>query len=368
MRLITRKALSGMIVLLALGIPAYAQTDVLSISVSPSSLVGGSTQTATATITLTGPSTANIGVTVSYSPNTVILNGITNGGLVVIPAGQTTATLTFSAGGGSASNITATIKAIVSSTVSTTFTITPQTFSFSFSPSSLVGESATTVTGTVTLAQATLQADSVFLSGQSNFCFQGYPSSVVIPAGGTIGTFTFQDCDVVSQPTAATLTAFNGTTQTATLTINPFSLSVDLNPFTITGTSTPPTTSTATVTLSPPPKDIATVSIGSSNQNNVATPNAVFIQANASSVQFPLTGNAGFGPQTIIITATFGVRASGLLCIVSCSNETGTPTQCEKGCGSPINLTNGNVWITERDYSVPGLGGGIELTRTWNSL
>jgi YD repeat-containing protein len=38
------------------------------------------------------------------------------------------------------------------------------------------------------------------------------------------------------------------------------------------------------------------------------------------------------------------------------------------GCGHPINITNGNVWIEERDFSVPGLGGGLDLTRTWNSL
>jgi RHS repeat-associated protein len=36
--------------------------------------------------------------------------------------------------------------------------------------------------------------------------------------------------------------------------------------------------------------------------------------------------------------------------------------------GAPINLTNGDTWIEETDYSLPGLGGGITLTRTWNSL
>jgi len=35
--------------------------------------------------------------------------------------------------------------------------------------------------------------------------------------------------------------------------------------------------------------------------------------------------------------------------------------------GSPINVTDGNVWIQHRDYSVPGLGGGLELSRVWNS-
>jgi len=38
-----------------------------------------------------------------------------------------------------------------------------------------------------------------------------------------------------------------------------------------------------------------------------------------------------------------------------------------KDVGSPINVSTGNVWIQEKDYSLPGLGGGLQLTRTWNS-
>jgi RHS repeat-associated protein len=34
----------------------------------------------------------------------------------------------------------------------------------------------------------------------------------------------------------------------------------------------------------------------------------------------------------------------------------------------PINVTNGNTWIAQQDYSIPGLAGGLKLTRTWNSL
>ena len=46
----------------------------------------------------------------------------------------------------------------------------------------------------------------------------------------------------------------------------------------------------------------------------------------------------------------------------------GVCRQCQVQAGAPINLTNGNVWVQERDYSLPGLGGGLELVRTWNSL
>ncbi len=36
--------------------------------------------------------------------------------------------------------------------------------------------------------------------------------------------------------------------------------------------------------------------------------------------------------------------------------------------GHPINLSSGNTYIIESDISIPGLGGGLKLTRTWNSM
>jgi len=35
---------------------------------------------------------------------------------------------------------------------------------------------------------------------------------------------------------------------------------------------------------------------------------------------------------------------------------------------SPINLTSGNTYIQEQDLRIPGLGGGISVVRTWNSI
>jgi hypothetical protein len=36
-------------------------------------------------------------------------------------------------------------------------------------------------------------------------------------------------------------------------------------------------------------------------------------------------------------------------------------------CGAPVSLADGNVSIQETDVRIPGLGGGLTLTRTWNS-
>lgn len=43
------------------------------------------------------------------------------------------------------------------------------------------------------------------------------------------------------------------------------------------------------------------------------------------------------------------------------------PSSCSVGAGEPINLTNGNTYIVQNDFAIPGLGGGLSLTRTWNS-
>lgn len=36
-------------------------------------------------------------------------------------------------------------------------------------------------------------------------------------------------------------------------------------------------------------------------------------------------------------------------------------------CGGPVSLANGNVFIQQTDIRMPGLGGGLTLTRSWNS-
>lgn len=54
----------------------------------------------------------------------------------------------------------------------------------------------------------------------------------------------------------------------------------------------------------------------------------------------------------------------------SCPPPSYCPT-CGKGvptASNPINLTNGNTYIQETDVRLPGLGGGLTLQRTWNSM
>ena len=48
----------------------------------------------------------------------------------------------------------------------------------------------------------------------------------------------------------------------------------------------------------------------------------------------------------------------------------GNPESCPTcaSAGHPINLANGNTFIEQTDVSLPGIGGGLSLVRTWNSV
>jgi YD repeat-containing protein len=45
----------------------------------------------------------------------------------------------------------------------------------------------------------------------------------------------------------------------------------------------------------------------------------------------------------------------------------GSPCQ-QPRASLPVSLTSGNTYIEENDIRIPGLGGGLSLTRTWNSM
>lgn len=69
-----------------------------------------------------------------------------------------------------------------------------------------------------------------------------------------------------------------------------------------------------------------------------------------------------------------GVHAPLTLAGISNDTEPNPTTETDGPCptcgkaGQPINLTNGDTWITSTDYSLPGLGGGITIERTWSSF
>ena len=48
--------------------------------------------------------------------------------------------------------------------------------------------------------------------------------------------------------------------------------------------------------------------------------------------------------------------------------ETGCKSCSRAALGEPIDLATGDTYISQADIRLPGLGGGLELTRVWNSI
>ena len=79
------------------------------------------------------------------------------------------------------------------------------------------------------------------------------------------------------------------------------------------------------------------------------------------------TTASGYLVSTSTVSAANSIQTADLLRDRPTRAGTGHCSTCEGGVGSPINVTNGNVYVDQSDYSVPGLGGGIRVSRTWNS-
>ena len=47
--------------------------------------------------------------------------------------------------------------------------------------------------------------------------------------------------------------------------------------------------------------------------------------------------------------------------------ENAGPTACQLNVGEPINVTNGNMYLQQADYQLPGIGESINVVRTYNS-
>ena len=70
-----------------------------------------------------------------------------------------------------------------------------------------------------------------------------------------------------------------------------------------------------------------------------------------------------FGPYPAPFVYLIAAKTSA--CAPPAAPKETCPT-CPKA-GRPISLATGNTFINETDVSLPGLGGGLTLTRTWNS-
>jgi len=77
----------------------------------------------------------------------------------------------------------------------------------------------------------------------------------------------------------------------------------------------------------------------------------------AGAAQCQVTGGWTLVCQVVLSTCNFTMSS---YCPTCGKNQTAG--------GHPINLSNGNTYIQQTDIKVPGLGGGLTLERTWDSI
>jgi YD repeat-containing protein len=85
----------------------------------------------------------------------------------------------------------------------------------------------------------------------------------------------------------------------------------------------------------------------------------------------PLCGDPGVPGASCIEEGPYLSVCTVNRCAAAAASETGCGS-CSRHrtpvtAGQPINLANGNTYIIQDDLRVPGLGGGLALSRTWNS-
>jgi hypothetical protein len=277
--------------------------SLLSLGLSPTSVVGGSSSSGT--VTLTGPAPAG-GALVTLSDNSTSAQTPAS---VTVTAGATTATFAVTTASVNAATIVA-VSATYNGTRNANLTINPPSAgSLTLSPTAVVGGSSST--GTVTL-NGPAPAGGVVVTLSDNNGSAQTPANVAIAAGATSATFTITTTAVASA-TSVSVSATYNTTRNATLTINPPTLtSLTLNPSTVVGGNS----STGTVTLNgPAPSAGSVVALTSSRTSAAQVPSSVTIPSNANSATFTVTTSLVHGTSARISGTYRGTTRNATLTI-----------------------------------------------------
>jgi len=192
--------------------------SISSLTVSPSTVVGGTSATATATLSTAAPAG---GATVTLGSSTATVAGVPAS--VTVPAGATSASFTITT-----TPVTATAAVTISGTFagasrSAVLTVTPvpaapSLSSVTVTPASVVG--GTGATGTVTLTAAAPTAGAIVALSSSNVTVASVPASVTVAAGALSASFAIGTTSVTASTPVTITGVFGGATRTATLSVN----------------------------------------------------------------------------------------------------------------------------------------------------
>jgi hypothetical protein len=273
-----------------------------SVSLSPTTVIGGNASTGTVTLSQAAP-TGGITVTLTSS-NTAVA---TVPASVTVAQGQTTAT--FSASTVAVATATSvTISAVyngVTKTAVLTVNPVPALSSISLSPAGVTG--GTSSTGTATLTSPAGPGGVFVTLSSSNTNAATAPASVTVAEGQASAFFTVTTTAVATQ-TAVTISGiYNGVTKTAALTVYP----PDLISFSISPTATSQGhTVTGSLGLDgPAPVGGIAVSVTCSTAQAASFPATVTIPPGSSSTTFAIVTSTVNYPITVTFTATFAANS-----------------------------------------------------------
>ncbi len=318
-----------------------------SLAVNPASLIGPASSTAT--VTLSGLAPAG-GITVTLSSN----NGAAQvPASVTVPPGSATVTFPVT---------TSLVSAVANVTLTGTYNGAAQTAGLTVNPAVLTslvlnpnsGVGGFSSTGTVTL-NGPAPAGGFAVALSSNNAAAQVPSSVTVAANATTATFAVTT-NAVGSTTSPTITAsFNGSVQTAGLTLNaPAVASLTLNPTSVLGGNS----STGTLTLtSPAPAGGAVVTLTSSATSAATVPASVTVAANATTATFTITSIPVVANTAVTVSAVYnGVTRTATLMVnaATINSVSLSPTSVLGGSNS-----TGTVTLTGR---APAGGAVITLT------
>jgi uncharacterized protein (TIGR03437 family) len=187
------------------------------LTLSPSSVTGGTSVTGTVTLGSVAP-VGGVNVTLASSAT----GFASTPGIVNIPAGQATATFTITTYTVTAAHtVTITVNDVGVGSATATLTVNQQVAgqlqSVSISPTQVNG--GATATGTVTLSGPAQIGGQAVVLKTSNILVASVPTTVTIPQGGTSATFTITTAMVASAQKVTISATVGSVTQTATLTV-----------------------------------------------------------------------------------------------------------------------------------------------------
>jgi peptidoglycan/xylan/chitin deacetylase (PgdA/CDA1 family) len=268
-----------------------------SVTVNPSSVVGGTVSTGT--VTLTGPAPTG-GAVVSLSSSNLSAAGVP--GNVTVSSGSTNATFTITTTPVATSTAVNISAYYGGATRSATLTVNrPALSSLSLSPSTVTGGNPST--GTITLSGPAPAGGIVVSLSSSNGAAASVPATVTVSGGNASANFPISTNPVTSSTSVTISAVFGGATSSRTLTVNRTALSsISRNPATVVGGN--PSTGTVTLT-GPAPAAGVVVSLSSSNTSVARVPASVTVPGGSNSANFTITTSAVTSTRNPTIRATY---------------------------------------------------------------